>query len=150
MGADVAFQTAAGATLAISNAIPATFNSAGYAALTYTEVGEITNIGEFGKEFALVTHLPLSRRGVAKRKGSFNNGTLNPTMALDSADAGQILFSASLESDSPSAFKITLQDDSVFYLMGLVMTFRPNVGTTDDVVTATATIEVDESPIVEV
>jgi hypothetical protein len=146
----MAFQTAAGATLAISNSIPATFNEAGYAALTYTEVGEITNIGEFGKEFALVTHLPLSRRGVAKRKGSFNNGTLNPTMALDPADAGQILFAAALESDAPSAFEITLQDGTIYYLMGLVMMYKPNVGTTDDVVTASATIEVDESPIVEV
>jgi hypothetical protein len=87
---------------------------------------------------------------VAKRKGSFNNGTLNPTMALDPADAGQILFAAALENDAPSAFEITLQDGSVFYLMGLVMMYKPNVGTTDDVVTASATIEVDESPIVEV
>lgn len=146
----MAFQTAAGATLAISNAIPATYDAAGYGALTYTNVGEITNIGEFGKEFALVTHLPLSSRGVAKRKGSFNNGTLNPAMALDPSDAGQILMAAALESDAPSAFEITLQDGTVYYLMGLTMAFRPNVGGTDDVVTATCTIEVDDKPIVEV
>jgi hypothetical protein len=146
----MAFQTAAGATLAISNSIPAAFTSVGYAALTYTEVGEITNIGEFGKEFALVTHLPLSRRGVAKRKGSFNNGTLTPTMALDPDNAGQVLFAAALQSDAPSSFKITLQDGTIYYLMGLVMMYKPNVGTTDDVVTASATVEVDDSAIVSV
>lgn len=145
----MAFQTAAGATIAIANAIPATFTAVGYAALTYANIGEITNIGEFGKEFALVTHLPLAERGVAKRKGSFNNGTLNPAMALDPVDAGQILFEAALELDAPSAFEITLQDGTVYYLMGLVMAYKPNIGTTDDVVTATATIEVDAKPIVK-
>lgn len=146
----MAFQTAAGATIAIANAAPATFNATGYAAQTYATIGEITNIGEFGKEFALVTHLPLAERGVAKRKGSFNNGTLNPAMALDPDDAGQILLAAALELDEPSAFEITLQDGTVYYLMGLVMAYRPNIGAADDVVTASATIEVDAKPIVKV
>lgn len=146
----MAFQTAAGATIAIANASPATFDDTGYAALTYADIGEITNIGEFGKEFALVTHTPLAERGVAKRKGSFNNGTLNPAMALDPDDAGQILIEAALELDAPSAFEITLQDGTVYYLMGLTMMYKPNIGTTDDVVTASATIEVDSSPIVKV
>lgn len=146
----MAFQTAAGATIAIANASPATFDDTGYAALTYADIGEITNIGEFGKEFALVTHTPLAERGVGKRKGSFNNGTLNPAMALDPDDAGQILIEAALELDAPSAFEITLQDGTVYYLMGLTMMYKPNIGTIDDVVTASATIEVDSSPIVKV
>lgn len=148
----MAWQTAAGASLAISSTsgAPATFDEAGYAALTYTTVGEITNIGEFSKEFALVTHQPLATRGVKKGKGSFNNGTLNPAMALDPDDAGQVLFSTALESDESWAFRITLQDGTEYYMMGKVMSFRPNIGGVDDVVTASPTVEVDSDPIVRV
>lgn len=146
----MAWQTAAGASLAISLVAPATFDEAGYSALTPKVVGEVTNIGEFGKEFALVTHQPLAERGTSKRKGSYNNGTLSPTMALDPDDAGQIDMETASESDDPAYFQITLQDGTVYWLAGLVMTYRPNVGGVDDVVTATCTVEVDRTPIVKI
>lgn len=146
----MAWQTAAGASLAISTVAgpPATFDEAGYSALIYTNIGEITNIGEFGKEFALVTHQPLDTRGVKKGKGSFNNGTLNPTLAVDNEDGGQVLLQTALESDVPYAFLVTLQDGSEYYMMGRTMSFKTTVGTVDDVVTASPTIEVDSDPIV--
>ena len=148
----MAWQTAAGATLAISTVStpPATFDAAGYAALSYTVVGEITNIGDFGKEYALVTHQPLSTRGVKKGKGSFNNGTLNPALAYDAGDAGQILLQSALESDQSYSFRVTLQNGTVFYMRGKVMSFKPSVGGVDDVVTASPTIEVDSDPVVRV
>ena len=147
----MAWQTAAGAELAIAAAgTPATFDEAGYSALTYTIVGEITNIGEFGKEFALVTHQPLATRGVKKGKGSFNNGTLSPVAALDSDDAGQDAILLAAESDSSYAFRVTLQDGTAYYVMGKVMSVRTSVGSVDDVVTISPTIEVDSDPIVRV
>lgn len=144
----MAFDTAAGASLAISATLAATYDAAGYGALTFTTVGEITAIGEFGKEFAVVTHNPLATRGTKKSKGSFNNGTLSPTMALDNTDAGQTLMKAALESDAPYAFRVTLDTGEIYYLEGIVPMFKPNVGTVDDVVTATATIDINENPIV--
>lgn len=146
------WQTAAGASLAIASTAgePATFDAAGYEASVLVDVGEITNIGEFGKEFALVTHQPLATRGVKKGKGSYNNGTLNPALALDPADAGQLLMQTALESDQSWVFCVTLQDGAKYYLMGKVMSFKPNVGGVDDVVTASPTIEVDSDPIVAV
>lgn len=148
----MAWQTAAGASLAIATTSgpPTTFDNTGYATKTYTVIGEITNIGEFGKEFALVTHQPLATRGVKKGKGSYNNGTLSPALALDEADAGQILLRTALESDESFAFRITLQSGDAYYLMGKVMSYKPNVGGVDDVVTATPSIEVDSDPIVMV
>jgi len=148
----MAWQTAAGASLSIASTpgAPATADAAGYAAKSYVAVGEITNIGEFGKEFALVTHQPLSTRGVKKGKGSYNNGTLNPALALDPVDAGQILMEEALESDESYAFMVTLQSGAKYYLMGKVMSFKPNVGGVDDVVTASPTVEVDSDLIVRV
>ena len=146
----MAWQTAAGASLAIASTAgaPTTFDTAGYGALVYTDIGEITNIGEFSKEFALVTHQPLATRGVKKGKGSFNNGTLNPSLALDNTDAGQRILHDALESDESYAFLVTLQDGTKYYLMGKVMSYKPNIGGVDDVVTASPTIEVDSDPIV--
>lgn len=147
----MAWQTAAGASLAIATAgAPATFDQAGYSALAYTEIGEITNIGEFGKEFNLVTHQPLATRGVKKGKGSYNNGSLSPSLALDPDDAGQVALEDASESDESRAFRITLQDGTSYYLMGKVMSFKKSVGGVDDVVTATPTIEVDSDPIIRV
>lgn len=148
----MAWQTAAGASFAIASTpgAPTTFDEAGYEARTYTVVGEVTNIGEFGKEFALVTHQPLATRGVKKGKGSYNNGTLNPALALDPVDAGQVLMATALESDQSWAMRVTLQDGTIYYLMGKVMSFKTNVGGVDDVVTASPSVEVDSDPIVRV
>lgn len=147
----MAWQTAAGAELAIAAAgTPQTFDEAGYSGMVYTDVGEITNIGEFGKEFNLVTHQPLATRGVKKGKGSFNNGTLTPVAALDGDDAGQLALMAAAESDDSYAFRVTLQDGSVYYMMGKVMSVRTSVGGVDDVVTVSPTIEVDSDPVIRV
>lgn len=145
----MAYQTASGVSLGISLTAPASLTQAGYDALSFTAVGEVTNMGEFGKEWELVTHLPLSSRGTKKGKGSFNNGTLNPALALDPKDAGQTAMKTALESDANAYFSITLQDGTVFYLEALVMSFKPNIGTTNDVVTATPALEVQPSSIIE-
>lgn len=143
-------QTASGVTLGIYAGSPATYDAAGFAAEAYTDVGEITNIGDFGKEWTEVTHLPLASRGVKKGKGSYNNGTLSPALALDPGDAGQTAMETALESDSPVSVKITLQDGTVYYLEALVMQFKPSIGGVDDVVTASTSLSVTPNPIVKV
>ena len=46
----MAAKGALGTTLGIVKAAPATFNEAGYEALTFVEAEEVVNIGEFGRE----------------------------------------------------------------------------------------------------
>lgn len=144
------FQTAAGASLSVSATLPATYDEAGYEALAMTVVGEITNIGEFGKEYAVVTHNPLASRGTKKAKGSYNNGTLNPTMAMDNDDAGQGIVEDLLDVDDPGAFCVTMQDGTKYYFEGVVTTFRPSVGEVDSVVTASCVLEITHNPVVKV
>ncbi|MBF9050637.1 hypothetical protein GTA62_14715 [Roseobacter sp. HKCCD9010] len=147
----MAYQTAAGASLSISATPPATFDAVGYGALTPTIVGEITNIGDFfGREYALVTHNPLAGRATKKGKGSYNNGTINPQLALDPDDAGQTAMITARDSDDAVAVGVTLQDGTEYWCMGLVMSFMANVGGVDDVVTATSTIEVDHRDWVQI
>ncbi len=41
-------QTVAGTTIGISASLPATYDSTGFAALSYTTIGEVTDIGSLG------------------------------------------------------------------------------------------------------
>ena len=141
--------TSAGTTIAISAALPATYNSTGFAALTYTTIGEITDAGEFGKEYNLVTHNPLADRKTYKRKGSYNNGSMTLQMGRVPDDAGQVLLLAAQDSDDSYSFKITLQDGTVNYFTGQVMSYRTSIGSVDQITSASVTVEVD-SDIVEV
>ena len=93
-------RSSAGTTIKISAAAPATFDGTGYAALTLTTIGEVTDLGEFGREFALITHNPIGSRGTVKLKGSFNEGSIQMQLGLDTDDAGQVLAKTASLSDA--------------------------------------------------
>ena len=146
-------KTSAGTKLYISATLPATEDEAGYAALSWTEVGEVINLPEFGKTFNLVTHNPLGDRKTYKRKGSFNEGNLAVQMARAPSDAGQALALAALEIDTAYAFKVDLNDgvttNTLLNFPGLVMSYTTNPGTVDSIMGSSMTIEIDGS-VVEV
>jgi hypothetical protein len=143
----MAAYTSAGTTFAISDDIPATFNQAGYEAVgvVYSAVGEITDLGEFGREFALVTHNPVGNRSTQKFKGSFNEGTMNLSLALDTDDAGQILMKTALLSDANFTCRVTTQNGDKYYFQAKVMSWKVGVGSVDQITTATATLEITTS-----
>jgi len=141
--------TSAGSTLAVSAVAPATYDSAGFAALTFTDIGEITDMGEFGREYASVTHNPLGDRRTVKRKGSYNDGALALQMARVPGDAGHILLLAALELDDSYSFEVTLQDGTIMYFSAQTMSYKTGVGSVDQITTASCTLEIDND-IIEV
>ncbi len=134
-------RSSAGTTIKISAAAPATFDSTGYAALTLTTIGEVTDLGEFGREFALITHNPIGSRGTVKLKGSFNEGSIQMQLGLDTDDAGQILAKTASLSDADYSFCITTQNGDKYYFQAKVMSFKVGVGGVDSVTAATITLE---------
>ncbi len=136
-------RTSAGTKLYVSAAAPATYNSAGFGALSWTEVGEITDFGEWGKEYNLVTHNPVGSRQTVKRKGSFNNGALTLSMARVPSDAGQTLLIAASESDNSYSYKVVFQDLTGQYFSGQVMKYSTNVGSVDQIFAAAVSVEID-------
>jgi hypothetical protein len=134
-------RSSAGTTIGLSSSQPATYNAAGYGALTFTTIGEVTDLGEFGREFNLITHNPIGSRGTVKLKGSFNEGSINMTVGLDTDDAGQILAKTASLSDDDYSFKITTQNGDDYYFQAKVMSFKVNVGSVDSVTTATIMLE---------
>ena len=141
--------TSAGTKLFISASAPATYNSTGFAALTWTEIGEVSEMGEFGRQYNLVTFNTLGDRRTVKRKGSYNDGTIACQMARVPDDAGQTILTTAVNSDNSYSIKIKLQDGTVFYTTAQVMSYTTNIGNVDQITSATVNLEIDND-IIEV
>lgn len=141
-------QTNAGTAIEVSVAAPATHDSAGFGALTFTPVAEIVSTGTKGPSVALVTHSPLDKRAVQKFKGSINYGTYSIGLGLDIADAGQVLLKDGADGasiDVVHSFKETKQDGSIEYYRAVIMSFDRAGGTIDAVIGANCTLELTDS-----
>lgn len=138
-------RTSAGSLIAITATAPATFNSAGYEAGTYTAIGEITNQGDFGREYEEVTHAPLATRATQKFKGGYNEGTMALQLGLDDDDAGQILLQAALLSDDDYYFRVTQQDGTKRYFPAKTMSFKVSIGARNQITGATCNLAISSS-----
>ena len=135
-------RTSAGSSVAIG-AAAGTESLAGFQAVSYTEIGEVTNIGEFGKQYNLVTHNPISNRRTQKYRGSYNQGQLQLEMARDTADPGQADLIAANDSDDNVSIRVTLQDGTNLYMHCQVFSYVTGVGGVDDITSATAQLEIN-------
>ena len=97
-----------GATLGASATLPATFDGAGYAAVTFTALGEVVDIGELAKAYNIITHQPVGQDYPDKLKGTYDIGNISITLGRDSADGGQVLLQAALASDNSYSFELVL------------------------------------------
>lgn len=123
-----------GGTFAISTtAQNETLTLSEFEGLTYTEVGNIGNIGDTGISQNAVSYSTWDQPVLQKGKGEANAG--DPTIEfLDVASAGMDLMLAAASFDDPDnrAFLITWPDGSKEYNRGLVMgPTRPKGGNED-------------------
>lgn len=141
--------TSAGTKLYTTATAPATYNQAGFSALTWTEVGEIVNLGDFGRKYNVVNHINLGSRKTTKLKGSYNEGNLNLQLARAPGDAGQAKLITARDVDTAYSFKVLLQDGTIMYFSGQVTDYTTNVGASDQIVGASCVIEINND-IIEV
>jgi len=142
--------TTAGTTVAIDVGVsPGTYDSTGFVALSYQAIGEITDAGEFGRQYNLVTHNPIGDRRTVKKKGAYNDGQMTLQMARDPSDAGQADLITALDSDADSSFKVVLQDGTILYFVAQVLSYTTNLGSVDQITSATVVVELTNS-IIEV
>lgn len=141
-------RTSAGSTLRISQIAPSTFDAAGYSSVfplaptaSSPQVGEITSMGEFGREYALVTHQAIDRADTQKFKASFNEGSISLELALDEDDAGQELLKTAAYSYDDFYFQVT-NGGETFWFPAKVMSFKVNVGSVDQITAASVMLEI--------
>lgn len=147
-------QTNAGTKIGISKTLPTTYNKAGYAALAFADIGEVTNGGSHGRTYAVVTHNPIATRGTQKFKGSFNEGQKTIQLAVDPEDPGQLVVKEALDDDADYAFCVTYQDGSIDYFLAKVMSWSKSTESVDSMYSASISLEIttakDGAGIIEV
>jgi len=126
-------EASVGTCIAVSAALPATFNSAGYAALTYTTVGELESIGDLLLKKAAVTFSNLCTGKTSTLKGIEEALTIQIGVALDRDDAGQDIMRAAYASINDYSFQVSEANGDKIYFTGKVMSDGVKYGGVNDI-----------------
>ena len=131
--AGIDFDTVAGSKLYVATAAPLTDDAAGFAALTWVEVGSITSVGSVkGREYSMSTLSTVGDAQDREKKGSFKLPNAEFECAWIEDDAGQIIIEAASKDYSVPSFKLTKQDATkIRYFTAQVAKFVENNGTSN-------------------
>jgi hypothetical protein len=114
-------QTTAGSLLEVTMTAPATESLTGFEALSdFTEVGEVADLGEYGKDYTLITRDVFGSRRTQKYKGNYDAGSTTWNLNKIFGDAGQEVIDSAVDSDSNMSVKLTHQDGTIDYFAVLV------------------------------
>ncbi len=142
-------KTASGSVFSVSIATPATFDQAGYEALSYTEVANVISGSKLGGTINSTTFEPLSKKITQNILGNKTIDPLTLQLAYTSADAGQVLLNSMVTVGNASykacvTVKFELPTGEVFYNHGFCSEYAPNVAGANDIVDAAATLLLNE------
>jgi hypothetical protein len=116
---------------------------------TWTDIGLVESLGEFGDESADVSFAALGDGRTRHAKGARDAGTMAIVAAHDPTDLGQAAIEAAEQTSFNYAFRVVLNDgppigtDTQLFFRGLVMSRRKNVGTNDNVIRNTYNVGVN-------
>lgn len=140
--------TSAGTTFGLTAGVPASQDSAGYAALTYTTVGGVESIPGFGATTTVNTFQPLNGPQ-EKHKGPTNYGSLQIPMAYDKADAGQTLLrtAAAPANNALYACVVIFPNGDKRYFQGRAFGLQETPGSATNVLMLTSTVEINTAVV---
>ena len=138
-------QQSVGTALAFSADVPATFDEAGFTALTFTPVGKLQGIPDLDGKYDIVTGDDLTSGEEYKQAGMFRSGDGEFDVILDDDDAGQnAIYDAR---GQRGAFKITLKNGTVFYRTAIILSMMPTGLAPDSFVMAKIAVAFDRSTV---
>ena len=109
-----------GATVAVVAALPATYNTAGYAALTWTGViGNLVQWAPIGDQSSDISVTTLAGRTLHSN-GALDGGEVAFTYVFAAADAGQVILRANSNNNVGVSVRVTDPDGTVHYAAGVV------------------------------
>lgn len=111
-----------GAKLEFASGAPATFDAAGYGAMSWTKVSHIVSLPEIGTSDATIAAPDIETGYTQTLKGASTGkaGTVTMRDEADS-DAGQAAVQAAAATTAEQSFKISYANGVVLYLTGPVM-----------------------------
>ena len=113
-----------GAVIAVSVATPATVDSTGFAALSYTTVGKIASFGSVGDSSADIA-IELLEGRTEHVNGVKDGGAIAFAVRYDT-DAGQTLLVNNSNNNTDLSFKITDPDGKIAYFYGRIANVKDN------------------------
>lgn len=134
---------------AISAALPATYDAAGYGATTmaYTVIGKVESCTPHGSKRPITVFTPIS--GPAeKTKGTPDYGNSDLVFGDVPTDGGQVIVKAAEASANHYSLKMTYADGEVHYLDILVASFEYAGGKAGDTKTVTSQMGICKAPVV--
>ncbi len=141
--------SSAGTTLSVCASLPATYDAAGYNALAWTLVTDVSDIPEFGPSTSVNTFKPIDNRITQKSTGSIDYGSAAFGFAHVVGDAGQGILNTAMGNNTGISFKVTRPDGKKDYFTGIVSSFTRNHSGVDSFFVGTAKVEINK-PIVTV
>ena len=146
----MAKQTSTGVVLSVVDALPATFDSTGYGALAWVEVGQLIDLPEYGPSVTVVESNPLKTGITEKFAGFTNYGSVALGLEWDLADAGQTILSDAINPGGafvPHSFKIEYNDGTVEYFHGGVFSYTRSAGSANSMVGSTVQVEINSEVV---
>lgn len=117
--------TGAGTSVHISAAAPATYDAAGFAALSWTLVGELETLPEINVTHTTTSFTNLTTAKTSIAKGAEEAITTNITCALDRDDAGQAMLTTARKSlTAIVSVKVTEGNGDIIYFRAMVLSER--------------------------
>jgi hypothetical protein len=142
-------QTVAGTKIYISATLPTTQDanvSTGFPSIvSWSAIGEVTDQGEHGAVYDLVTHQPVADRRKYKFRGGYDNGSKSikfGKVTLAGSDAGQTLLKTAAGSDADFSYKIVYQDGTKEYFQAKCMGIKTMVGTLNNILGGSADLQI--------
>lgn len=143
----MALQQAVGAAIGVSATLPATHDSTGFAALTFTKVGRINGYPDLDGTYDIATFDDLETGEEIKFVDVLRAGSGSFNVGLDPDDAGQVIVQAAFDNGTKMALEFTLKSGAKYYRTAAVTSFRPtNIGT-GNIVMAEMSLEFEKTTV---
>lgn len=151
LGTEAEIYSSIGSVLHVSATTPATYDSAGFAALTFTEVGLVGSLSPFGGSTTVDSFNVLKSGNTVKRKGFTDFGNITVGMARVTSDDGQTLLKSGFDGadkDKVFSYKLVHPTDTGLTQYGtcLVTSYTTNP---ESIVQAESVLELD-APVIDV
>lgn len=139
-----------GTELHVAVAVPDTYDATGFAALEYTEVGEVSNIPTFGGTAQIAEFIPIKSGVVNKRKGSINYGSANINLANVISDDGQEIMRDGFDGTNRNevhSIKLYNEEIGTVYFTAMISSWQYNYGDANTINQAESVLELTNKPV---
>lgn len=150
----MAKMTSTGVTIAAVEGAPATFDQAGFEALSFVNIGQVSNIPAFGPTIQVVESNPLATGITEKFVGFVNYGSVALEADYDDEDAGQALVTDAVTTTDASfgqnfSFELTYSTGAKRYWVGKFFSATENPGSANSMVSTSMNVEIN-TPVLKV